>query len=99
MFGSCVVYLGLMAAFLGTVSLAKPLAFLRIRSRREAALALIFGVAVIALGWALPAKESKVDAPRSQLDRFVPVYQFNEVHSVRIQASREQIYRSIKEVT
>jgi len=35
----------------------------------------------------------------SRLDEFAPVYQFSEVHRIRIRASRSRIYRSIKEVT
>ncbi|MFL5312286.1 MAG: hypothetical protein ACJ79H_17780 [Myxococcales bacterium] len=35
----------------------------------------------------------------SRLDEFAAVYQFNEVHRIRIRAPRSRIYRSIKEVT
>ena len=35
----------------------------------------------------------------SRLDEFVPVYQFSEVHRIRVRASPSRIYRSIKEVT
>jgi hypothetical protein len=35
----------------------------------------------------------------SRLEEFAPLYQFNEVHRVRIRAPRDTIYRSIKEVT
>jgi hypothetical protein len=37
--------------------------------------------------------------PMSKLDEFVPAYQFNEVHRIRIRAPRSRIYGSIKEVT
>jgi hypothetical protein len=35
----------------------------------------------------------------NRLEEFAPVYQFNEVHRIRIRAPRSRIYRSIKEVT
>ena len=35
----------------------------------------------------------------SRLDEFASVYQFSEVHRIRIRASASRIYRSIKEVT
>jgi hypothetical protein len=35
----------------------------------------------------------------SRLDEFAPVYQFNEVHRIRIRAPQARIYRSINEVT
>ena len=34
-----------------------------------------------------------------RLEEFVPVYQFHEVHRIRIRAPRTRIHRSIKEVT
>ena len=35
----------------------------------------------------------------TRLEEFVPVYQFNEVHRIRIRAPKIRIHRSIKEVT
>ena len=35
----------------------------------------------------------------TRLDEFAPVYQFSEVHRIRIRAPRSRIYRSVKEVT
>jgi len=34
-----------------------------------------------------------------ELDRFLPTYHFNEVHSIEVQASASDIFRSIKEMT
>jgi hypothetical protein len=99
MLGAVVVYLGLGAAFLGLVSLLRPLAFMAIRSRRMALLVVVLGIVVILIGASLPAPEQRVADPRTHLDDFVPVYQFNEFHSIRVKASREQAYRAIKAVT
>src|SRR5215471_1130123 len=99
MLGVVTVYLGLAVVFLAVVSLLRPLAFLAIRSRKLALLVLVVGVLVIAIGELLPAEETRVTEPRTHLDEFIPVYQFNEFHSVRVKAPREQVYRAIKSVT
>lgn len=36
---------------------------------------------------------------QTQLDHFIPVYQFHEHHSIRIRASAELVYRAVKSVT
>jgi len=97
--GVVTVYFGLAVVFLATVSLLRPLAFLAIRSRRVALLILALGVLVVAIGELLPTEETRVTEPRTHLDEFMPVYQFNEFHSVRVKAPREQVYRAIKSVT
>ena len=40
-----------------------------------------------------------MDPPRTQLDHFVPVYQFHEFHSIRVAASKEKVYGAIKAVS
>ena len=99
MLGVVVVYLGLIAAFLGGVSLLRPLSFLAIRTRRQAALILALGFIVVVMGGSLPAREVRVARPRTQLDQFAPVYQFSEFHSIRIAAPKERVYRALKVVT
>ena len=99
MLGVVVLYLGLIAAFLGGVSLLRPPSFLAIRTRRQAALFLTLGFIAVVVGGSLPAREARVAAPRTQLDQFAPVYQFSEFHSVSIAASKEQVYRALKLVT
>jgi hypothetical protein len=99
MLGVAVVYLGLTTAFVGVVSLVKPPSWLGIRTRRHAALLVALGFVVVVTGWALPAKAVRVNSPRTQLDRFAPEFQFNEFHSIRVRAPKEQVYRAIKSVT
>jgi hypothetical protein len=99
MLGVVVVYLGLIATFLGGVSLLRPLTFLAIHSRRQAAPILALGFIVVVIGESLPAKEIRVAPPRTQLDQFAPLYQFSEFHSIRISASKAQVYRALKLVT
>jgi hypothetical protein len=44
-------------------------------------------------------KQSANMVPRTQLDQFVPVYQFREYHSTSIRAQAEEIFDAIKSVT
>jgi hypothetical protein len=97
--GAAVVYLGLIAGFLGGVFLIKPPLWLGIHKRRQAACLLATGFVVVLAGWVLPATEVRVDPPRTQLDQFMPVYQFHEFHFIRVAASKEKVYGAIKSVT
>ncbi len=99
MLGVVLVYLGLIAAFLGGVSCLRPLSFLAIRTRRQATMVLVLGLMVVATGGSLPAKVVRVATPRTELDQFAPVYQFSEFHSIRITAPKEQVYQALKSVT
>lgn len=99
MLGVAVVYLGLITGLLGAVSFLRPPSWLGIRRRRQAACLVVTGFVIVLAGWALPAKEVRVDPPRTQLDQFMPVYQFHEFHSIRVAASKERVYGAIKAVT
>jgi len=97
--GVVIVYIGLIAGFFGVVSCLKPLSWLGVRTRFQASLLLGTGFVLVLAGWFLPATETRVVAPRTQLDRFVPVYQLSEFHSIRIAAPRERVYVAIRSVT
>jgi len=99
MFAITLVYLGLIAAVLGIASLVKPLSFLGIRSRLQAIFVLVLGLLIAGVGWAFPANEMRVAVVRTQLDLYVPAYQFNEFHSIRVMAPRDRVYQAIKDVT
>lgn len=99
MFAVGVVYLGLTTIFFGTISAIKPLAFLGIRTRRGALIVVTAGFLIAMIGALLPAQEKRVTTARTQLDQFMPAYQFNEIHSIQIQADQERVYRAIKSVT
>jgi len=96
--GVLLVYAGALTALAGLVAILKPLRFLRIRTRRAGGLVLAMGLGVGLVGAALPARVQR--SPGSLLiDRFMPEYHFNEVHSIRIQAPPDTIFRSIRAVT
>lgn len=93
------VYAGLAATLIGALALAKPLAFLRIPNRRRATVVFSGGLLAFAVGMLLPASETRVTARGMRLDEFAPVYQFNEVHTVRVSAPRARVYEAVKVVS
>jgi hypothetical protein len=97
--GVGLIYAGLIAVLVAAASLIKPLAFLGIRTRPRGALVLGIGLIVAAVGAFLPARDTRVEAIRTHLDEFAPVFQFNEVHRIQVRAPRNRVYRAIKEVT
>jgi len=97
--GVIVVYLGLITTFVGGVSVLWPLRFLAIHTRWLALAVVAAGLIVVIIGASLPANETRVTSERTQLDHFVPAWQFGEFHSVRIAASREKVYAALQQVT
>ena len=97
--GVALVYAGLIVALVGSVSLVRPLAFLGIRTCLRGALVLAIGLIVGAAGGVLPARETRVEMIQTRLDEFARVYQFNEVHTIHIQATRARVYQAIHAVT
>jgi hypothetical protein len=99
MFGVILVYAGLISVFLGAVATLWPLRILGLSSRRRGVSLLALGVLLVVVGWALPAPESRVASPSSRLDEFMPVWQFSELHTTRVKAPPERVFRAIHEVT
>lgn len=98
MLGSVVVYSGLIVAFLGFVCLVKPIRRLRIHTRRRALTIFACGLALAIIGFVLPAPESRVARSETHLDEFAPVWQFHEVHTMRVDAPPERVYEAIRRV-
>ncbi len=93
------VYVGFIVTLLGGVSILKPLAFEGIHNRQRGAFILGLGLLITGAGLTFPARKVRVAVFRTQLDQFVPVYQFNEVHSIRVVAPKDQVYGATKGVT
>jgi hypothetical protein len=98
MFGSFIVYSGLLVAAVGAVCVAKPVRRLRIRTRPQGLAVIGAGMALAAIGATLPAPESRIDRPRSRLDELAPVWQFNERHHLHIAAPPARVYDAIHRV-
>ncbi|PYQ24636.1 MAG: hypothetical protein DMF81_04885 [Acidobacteria bacterium] len=93
------VYAGGLVTLLGLACLVKPPRALGVRGRRTAALLAGGGVLGALAGFALPASLVRVAVNRTRLDAVVPVYQFHEIHSVRVQASPEVVLDAVRRVT
>jgi hypothetical protein len=98
MLGSFVVYCGLLVAAFGFVTVVKPSRRLRVPTRRRAAGVAAAGFGLVLIGVLLPAPERRVTHPRSHLDEFLPVWQFDEHHTLRIAAPPARVYEAIRAV-
>ena len=91
MIGPALVYAGGIAVLLGVALL--------FRSARRGLLVIGAGLALGAAGFLLPARETRVPVPETLLDQLMPVWQFDEVHTSRVDAPPERVYRAVKDVT
>lgn len=98
MLASAIVWSGFVLCFVGAVLVARPIRRLGIGTRLRALGVATVGIALAAIGLALPATESRVGRAESRLDEFAPVWQFNELHSIRINAPPEHVYDAIRKV-
>jgi hypothetical protein len=98
MFGSAIVYSGIVTATAGLILFIKPIHYLRVTSRSQALVIAGIGVAILGAGLSLPARESRVAKVETRLDEFVPVWQFSERHTIRIDAPPAKVFEAIKSV-
>ncbi len=96
---SLAVYAGLLAVFLGAICLVRPLRWLRLGTRRRALLLLTSGLAAVAVAFLWPVSLTRVTAPSTRLDEFLPAYQAHEVHSIVVHSSPEGLDRALRQVT
>src|ERR1700680_1843071 len=92
-----VFYLGLIVSVVSLFGLVRGSK--RPGSRMRAALMLSAGLVVAGAGLTYPPTETYVSSPRNQLDEFMPVFQFSEVHSIQVAAAPSRVYQAIKDVT
>jgi len=97
--GVSVLYAGLLVGLAGIVSLARPPRPFGIETRRAAAGVFGVGLFLAVAGALLPAPMRASRGGRSRLDSFVPACQFRELHSIRVHATPEAIFRAVKSVT
>jgi hypothetical protein len=93
------VYAGLAGLAIGLASLARPLAFLGVRTRSVAARVMIASAASLLVGFGLPAGDLDAPDPATRLDAILPVYQFAELHQIDVAASPSRVFAAIKAVT
>jgi hypothetical protein len=93
------VDIGIAGILVGAASLVKPLRVLGVHSRLMAVALIGSAVVLILAGMLTPAPLQTVAAPESDLDRAMPSWQFDEQHTITVNASSERVYRAIKETT
>jgi hypothetical protein len=98
MIGSAIVYVGLVTALLGVLFVLKPVARLRVRTRRRGAAIAAGGLALAVVGLFLPAPESRAAAPRTRLDELAPAWQFSERHTRHVAAPPERVFEAVRAV-
>jgi hypothetical protein len=96
---SSLVYVGLVVALLGAVSIVKPPSFLRIPNRAVAAGLVAFGVALGIVGILLPCPVGRSARPATRIDEFVPAFQFAELHETHVHAPPAQVWVALRAVT
>lgn len=99
MLASAVVYLGFAIAFIGLISVARPLRRLRISSRLRGAAVVAAGLVVSVVGLLLPTRDSRVSGVETRLDEFMPVWQFDEFHRTEVDAPPVRAFEAMKAVT
>jgi len=94
-----IVYVGLVGAAAGLLSILKPLRWLGIRTRLRGLLVFAAALVLVVAGALWPASSVRVAQRRSRLDDLLPEYQFNEEHSLRVHAPADRVYAALKAVT
>lgn len=98
MFGSALVYSGIVLAAAGLVGVMKPLRLLRMPTRRRGLGVAAAGILLAIVGLILPAPESRITRATTRLDDFAPAWQFRELHTIEIAAPPETVFNAIKRV-
>jgi len=98
MFGSAIVYSGLIIATAGLVLMVKPMRRLRIATRWRGLGVAGGGALVAGIGLILPAPESRVTRLETRLDEFAPAWQFREFHTIAVAAPPARVFEAIEGV-
>jgi hypothetical protein len=98
MLGSTIVYTGFAIATAGLILVIKPIERLHVTSRSQGLAILGISILVAGIGLSAPASESRVEKPETRLDEFMPVWQFNERHTIKVAASPERAFDAIRRV-
>ena len=92
-------YTGGVAVRLAALCLLRPIAWLRIRTRRRAALVGVTGIGVAIGTLFVGTSFERITASASLIDQVFPEFQFSETHQTEISAAPPIVYRALREVT
>jgi hypothetical protein len=98
MVDSYAVYLGFAFAFVGLVSLIRPLRSLWIRTRRVALLVFALGLLLSAGTALLPYHEKHAATVATRLDHWMSRWQVGEKHAIEIAAPPDKVFAAIHAV-
>ncbi len=96
--GSVLLYAGFTVGLAGALSLVRPLGFLGIPTRERAAIFVGLGLLLIVAAALLPAPLRRAAAMRTQLDRFIPAWQFAERHEILVRAPPQRVEQAVRAV-
>lgn len=98
MWGSVLVHAGIVVVLVGVGLVLRPTRWLGVRTRGRALLLAVAGVLLAVVGLALPVSERRITRVATRLDAFAPVWQFREVHSLKVAAPPARVYEAIRRV-
>jgi len=98
MWESALLWTSLVIAVAGLALTVRPIPRLGVPTRWRALAIVAAGALSGAVALFLPAAESRVATPLTQLDRFAPAWQFSETHELAIAAPAERVYDAIRQV-
>ena len=82
----------------GVLFAGGTLASLRRRTRRRGVAVAASGAMMVAIALALPVREKRASVRTSELDDWMPVWQFDEHHDIQVAATPERVYRALHDV-
>ena len=98
MLDSVLLYFGFAIVLVGALSILLPLRFLRIRTRARGAIVAAVGIVVVIVTALLPALTKTIPTPVTKLDEWMPKWQFDERHSIHVNAPPEKVFEAIHAV-
>jgi hypothetical protein len=96
---SALLYAGLLTILAGAVCVIRPLRWMGIPTRRRAVLVMGTGAVTLLVAASWPVGSQRVAQLQARIDEWMPEWQFNEVHSLRVRAAPERVYQAVREVT
>ena len=99
MLASFIVWIGLATMVIGLLGVVHPIRVIRLTNRGRGAALVGVGTCLLVVGAMLPAPTHKVGGAGTRLDAIIPAYQFNEMHSLTVNATPERVYRAVRDVT
>src|SRR5947207_15699490 len=98
MLASTLIYTGLVVTAAGLILVFRPVERLHVTTRTQGLGLVGVGVLLAGIGFSIPVSASRVTKLDTHLDEFIPVWQFNERHSISVDAPAERVYDAITHV-